>query len=309
MSVKSIEESTIVIGVLARDCANSFTNNIARVEELGRLFKDYHVVVYENDSIDSTKVLLQQWSTKNSHVIAICEDLKQVTIPKKSKHMVKPSKSIWRIQKMANFRNRVLAEVRERFSPDYFCFLDIDIESFSPVAVKESIENAPSDWGAICASGHLYFTNSNGSSFPANFQYDAYAFYPEGSEPENMGKRIVSHKWHLVSAWTAEELVRQYEYAPCLSAFNGLAIYKWEAIKNLQYKALQNKELQSIGASICEHMPFHRDIISNGYKVYITRHIEVVYFHKKATLLRLFNNWLNVKLAKLYRSLFFRRYI
>lgn len=308
MSAKNIKDSTLVIGILARDCADRLLNNIPRVEKLGNMFREYHVIVYENDSVDRTKEYLQQWAVNNTNVIAISEDLKQATIPPKTIHTPKPSKSVWRIQKMAGFRNRMLFEVKSRFSPDYFCFLDIDIESFTPSDIKAAIEQAPSDWGAICASGHLYYSRNDGTSYPANFQYDAYAFFPEGSQPENMGKWVVSHQCHLVSAWSAEELVRRNTFSSCRSAFNGLAIYKWDVIKDLRYRVMQNEALRERGAALCEHLPFHSDIISRGKKIYITSLIEVVYMHKKNTLLRRFNNWYDVILAKFYR-LFAKHYI
>lgn len=308
MSKGRVGDSTIVIGILARNCIKSLRNNISRVEDLGRLFKEYHIIIYENDSIDGTKECLRQWAEDNSNVVAICEDLNQVTIPKKSKYMPKPSKSEWRIERMAGFRNRVLEEVRQRFSPDYFCFIDIDVESFSPQSVVEAMRNAPKDWGALCASGHLYYTNDDGTDYPANFQYDAYAFYPKGCQPEMMGRKVISHKWHIISAWTAEELVRSQQYVSCRSAFNGLAVYKWEVIKDMRYKVMQNKELKECGAAMCEHLPFHSDIISRGYGVYITGMIEVVYMHKKSTMLRRFNNWFNVLLAKFYRMTSYNNY-
>lgn len=304
-----IGNSTLVIGILARDCISGLRSNIPRVEELGKKFREYHVIVYENDSTDGTKECIEQWARENTNVVAICEDLNQVTIPKKSRYAPKPSKSLWRIEKMAGFRNRVLQEVNSRFSPDYFCFIDIDIESFSPSSIVEAIEKAPEDWGALCASGHLYYSNPDGTDYPANFQYDAFAFYSEDSKPEKMGKFVVSHQWHLISAWTAEELVRSHQFSSCRSAFNGIAVYKWDVIKDLRYRTMQNKELEECGASICEHLPFHSDIISNGKKVYITGIMEVVYMHKKGTLLRRFNNWYDVLLAKLYRMLFKQRYL
>lgn len=295
-----ISNSTLMIGILARDCIVQLRNNIPRVEELGSMFRDYYVVVYENDSVDGTKERILQWANENTHVIAISEKLHQITIPPKNKQFVKPSKSLWRIQKMAGFRNRILEEVNKKFSPNFFCFIDIDIEYFIPSSVVDAIEKAPADWGAVCASGHLYYSKRNGSNIPSNFQYDAYAFFPEGSLPEKMGLRAVSHKWHLIAAWNAEKLVRQQEYSSCRSAFNGLAFYKWDVMKNLRYSAIQNEELKKHGLALCEHLSLHSGIINIGHKVYITNKMEVVYLHQKYTLLRRFNNWYNVLLSKLY---------
>ena len=63
--------------------------------------------------------------------------------------------------------------------------------------------------------------------------------------------------------------------------------------------------LKKLGGALCEHLSLHDGIISQGYKVYITQVIEVVYLHKNSTFLRRFNNCYNVLLAKLYRLLYF----
>lgn len=154
-----VSNKTLVIGVLARDCVFRLKNNIPLVEELGSMFRDYYVVVYENDSVDGTKECVQQWAKENAHVIAISEQLHQVTIPPKSQQNVKPTKSLWRIQKMAGFRNRILEEVHQSFSPDFFCFIDIDIASFIPSSVVEAIEKAPTDWG-LCVRAVICITQN-----------------------------------------------------------------------------------------------------------------------------------------------------
>jgi hypothetical protein len=48
------------------------------------------------------------------------------------------------------------------------------------------------------------------------------------------------------------------------SAFGGLAIYRKEAIVHGQYVGIN-----SLGGQICEHVPFHDDLISKGFRIFI----------------------------------------
>lgn len=299
----AIENLTIVFGILARDCKASLQCNMVRVEEIGRAFKDYHVVVYENDSKDGTAEMLQEWATQNEHVVAICETTHQTTIPKKSVKLPYPEKSVYRIRKMVRFRNRVLDEVRSRFEPDLFCFIDIDVEHFSAKDVIEAIRQVPDDWGALFASGHFLYRRPDGTDKVPHFQYDSYAFVPDGVDPMTTGKWVVSRKYHYVTSWYFNTLLRGRDYLPCRSAFNGIGIYRWEAIRDLKFDIMQTPELKNVSACFCEHVPFNGEIIKKGYKLYTTSKIEVTYYHKELTLLRRYKHWKKALKARLFLAL------
>ena len=288
----TIENKTIVLGLLARDCWKSLLRNIPRVEAIGQAFKDYHVIIYENDSKDGTAEELQAWAERNPHVVAICETTSQTTIPQKSKRSPYPLKSVHRIERMARFRNRVLDEVRSRFTPDFFCFIDIDIERFSPQTVIDAICHAPADWGGLFASGHFLFEKPDGTELMPSFQYDAYAFVPEGIDPMQTGDWIISSHFHKVTAWYFNHLVHSHEYLPCQSAFNGIGIYRWEAISDLSYRVMQTSELQNVDACFCEHVALNTAVSRKGYKLYVAQRMEVIYYHKRLTLIRRFDHWL-----------------
>ena len=287
----AIDKLTIVFGVLARDCKASLLRNMARVEEIGRAFRDYHVVVYENDSKDGTTEVLKEWAAQNDHVVAICETTNKTTIPKKNGRTPYPLKSVYRIEKMVRFRNRVLDEVRSRFEPDLFCFIDIDVESFQAAGVIDAISQAPQVWGALFASGHYLFRKADVTDKVPLFQYDSYAFVPEGVDPMKLGKWVVAHNYNDVISWYSDRLIEECDYVPCRSAFNGIGVYRWEAIRDLNFGIMQTPELKSLSACFCEHVPFNGEIIRKGYRLYATKKIEVTYYHKRLTLIRRFNHW------------------
>lgn len=293
-----MHEGTIAIGILARDCVESLRRNIPRVENLGNFFTDYNVLVYENDSKDGTTELLKEWAATNNHVTAICEQTQQTTIPTKSSSCPYPSKSVARISKMAGFRNRVLSEIKARLSPDYFVFIDIDIEGFSPNSIVEAIRNAPKDWGGLFANGHIYFANSDGSETPSPFQYDSYAFLSNNIDYRNTAGWIISKHFHDITAYVADKNLLKVSYLPCNSAFNGIGVYRWDAIENLIYTIEQTDQLNKVNACFCEHVPFNDAVKKNGYGLYVCRDMEVIYFHKNNTLIRRFTRWRQWLLVK-----------
>ena len=294
----ALKDQTIVIGLLARDCKESLLRNIPRVEAVGAAFGDYHVVVYENDSRDGTAEALQQWARNNPHVIAICETTRQDTIPQKTAQSPYPLKSVHRIERMARFRNRVLDEVRARFTPDIFCFIDIDVESFEVERVIEAIVRAPEDWGGLFASGRIAYTERDGSETRYPLQYDTFAYMPEGVNAMTTGRWIVSKNFHKVTSRLFGAALEQTPYLRCSSAFNGIGIYKWDAIRDLTYRTQQTDELKPLNVSFCEHIPLNADVARKGYSLYVVRDMEVTYMHKRNTLIRKFDRMLKTLQVK-----------
>jgi len=64
-------------------------------------------------------------------------------------------------------------------------------------------------------------------------------------------------------------------YTSIISAFGGIGIYKYDVIKNLKYRVLQNYE--NGNEAVCEHIPFNIEIIKAGHKNYIARDLYVLY--------------------------------
>jgi hypothetical protein len=60
-----------------------------------------------------------------------------------------------------------------------------------------------------------------------------------------------------------------------ISAFGGVGIYNYSAIKDLRYRTDLNPVDQQ--EAICEHIPFNQEIIKRGFKNYIARDFQVIY--------------------------------
>ena len=68
-----MRQRTVTICGICRDVAGGFPAVAARIERLGRMFRSYHGVFYENDSTDATPTVLRAWAGSNPAVRVFCE--------------------------------------------------------------------------------------------------------------------------------------------------------------------------------------------------------------------------------------------
>lgn len=256
----------ILIAILARDCNKALKKNIPLVEELRKHFSNSKVVVVENDSKDGTKETLEKWEKESNNVTLIIKDNGTITIPRVSTNCPHPANSLFRISKMAYYRNLYMEyakSLNENF--DYLIVIDIDVENFSINGIVESIKNAPENWGGLFANGYISY---NGI-FPHYF--DIYAYLPKCISNLSQKHDELYYYNRLLNKQLNKE-----KYIECNSAFGGLGIYKWQTIKDLSYKAIENNRSVRYEA-ICEHVPFNYAIIEKGFKNYICKRITVNY--------------------------------
>lgn len=282
----------LAIAILARDCANNLRDNIERIEVLRKKFRSSFVVVVENDSIDSTKDILNDWSLTSSHVYVLSENLKLDVIPNDLPLGINPSTSCKRIGRMVYCRNKYLTFIKEKkLQYDYLLVVDIDVEYFSVNGIIDGIINAPLNWGGIFANGYLQY------GFIRKYR-DSYAYFPYG-----MNKNDYSNsRYHLVKF--SRELTFKMlfnKYVKVVSAFGGIAVYKRKAIEKIEYvleRDLNSDEFEAL----CEHIPFNSKIINRGYCNYISSNMYVRY--KKTSIKTLASIILPTKLFLLIYDFF-----
>lgn len=261
-------EKSVLIAALARDCNKSVLRNIPKIEKLRKEFKESHVVIIENDSKDGTKETLKRWEEESIGVEAIMNDYGTVTIPEQSKDIKNPGTSMHRISKMAKYRNMYMDYARNAdFNIDYLIVIDIDIEDFSVEGTVRSINNAPDDWGALFANGNKIF-NERLKSF-----YDYFAYVPDGNKSLS-----IKYNDMFFQARKVRNLLRKNRFVKCISAFGGMAVYKWDYIKNLKYTTEDNTVCDSC-ETLCEHIPLNNSILKQGASNYIAADMEVSYGH------------------------------
>jgi len=254
------KEKRVVFSFLARNSAYHVPKMKNKMDALGKHFKDYQVLIFENDSSDGTRDLLKEWSRENSHVSLLdCCELGNCDCKldwKKATHDGVHSKS--RIEKMRTMREYVLQYVKKHFSNwDYSIVMDFDLGGsifkdgfLTSFAYDKSFD-------VIFASGLTTFP----CFFNFHMLYDAWAFLAEGDDLKNINKENIMKDFFYQNN-TLFDYPIQFDLKKAKSGFNGLAIYKISSIMNASYQ-------NSISKSNCEHIDFHLHMIDNGFsKIY-----------------------------------------
>lgn len=245
-----IKDKKIIIAALARNVEKTFPNSTNKAEMLGRGFKDYRIVIFENDSNDNTRNRIKEWSLSNPKVslMTCCDDgdcdcRLNVSHPKTTGAM-----SQSRIEKMAKFRNRYLQYVKENYPTyDYLLVYDFDIRG--GIYIDGYHATFSDEWDAVFARGIKPLPIMFGS---VSIVYDVIAFVEKGGSPI-VKKQLLSHFFKLQNLCNNKKIGSQP--IPVGSGFNGMAIYRMGAIlpPNVVYDH----------NTICEHVDFHQNIDSD----------------------------------------------
>lgn len=241
------KKSKINICALARDCAGSIVNNKAKIEELGSYFKDYKIIIFENDSSDNTRDLVKEWEKENSkvHLIKCVNNKECIFKNKKGYDYGQISKK--RILKMGYYREQYL-DIVKKSDFEYMLVIDIDLDltyfhnnSFLNILAKNT------NWDAVAINCRA---NVPGTMGFMTIPYDAIAFSLDKNiynELENVSKKMITNFLNLYKVYNSND-----EFVKVGSAFNGVCIYKTDSIRNSTY--LNNGEI------MCEHLIFHKNI-------------------------------------------------
>lgn len=281
---------SVIVGLLARDCKEAILRNKPRIERLCAFFEDYHIVVVENDSVDGTQQVLLDWAEEDENVM----------VDSFIDHSPRLSDSSYeRISHMAYLRNRLLDDIRNLSAPDLVIMMDVDIYDFNVEGLIEGITHAPDGWGALMANGRMMKPNGQ----YMDVQFDQYAYMACGEELGVMHYNIFTNRSLYKRGWKLNTEVQRCDYVPVNSAFGGMAVYRYEVIKELRYQAVKIDERHQ--KYFCEHAPFHLDIIHRGFKNYISRQMVVnngIVKPKPVTAFLLFNfPYMHAVLCDLYK--------
>jgi len=261
------EKSSLLICGVCKNVAAACENSIRNIEKLGSHFKDYHVIIYENNSTDATAQKFEAWAKSSSRVTFISETLAE--------------KPLCRTEKIANARNKVLKEVRKKKYDHYkyLVMVDLDFQSDWPIDEIVASTNLAFTWDCISANGIT----------KEGFYYDRLALrskeFPKGPE---LGD---SQFWQgLKTSWFK---LSESRWPEVYSAFGGLAIYKTDTIRKFSYSGTVTKDLKKyyqkiLGTkqiefqqncmtwqkpddttiAVCEHVTLHASMALKGYDTF-----------------------------------------
>ncbi|MCA0932645.1 hypothetical protein LCM02_09295 [Lutimonas saemankumensis] len=260
-----MKESSVVICSIVRNCESQLSRNIPKIETLRSKFKRSEVIVFENDSSDRTKELLEEWKETSMGVNVRCEDYNEKTIPKKDINGVNKFYSEYRISKMVRFRNKYmsfLADHQEEF--DFVIVIDLDIQDFEINGIAHSF-GLSDIWDVVCANGYSY------SKFLKRRFHDTYALVEYGKENLAQNEREINSnrkKWSF--------LKKGIPLIPVYSAYGGLTIYNYDILKKKEYYILENDD-PSVEVK-CEHVSLHTSLHEAGAnRIFINPNMIVLY--------------------------------
>jgi len=273
---KRMTSLRIAVCALARDCGPQLNRIIPMVERIRGAFKESYVIVVENDSIDNTKAILQQWAASDSNVTILSEDTHSKTILDSGEDISNPFFSTHRIGKMAAYRNKYLDQLEaQHLDIDYLLIVDVDIHEIVLEGIAHSFGQTI-DWDMVSSNG--LFPLDLKHFYKGYRYYDGYALREFG-DTNPQSKEMAFFHQKLYSGLTPGMPMLHVA-----SAFNGLAIYKWEAVKGLRYHCDPNDD-EEIKA-VCEHINLHRQMAERGHdKIYINP-AQIVYYDRYSNLLR-----------------------
>ena len=264
-------ESSIVICVLCRNISDSFKLSTQRLEAIGDMFKEYKIVVFENDSEDDSRALLINWGKTNDSVVMLncCTDTTTCT-PEELQCRLNFSKgydmgvfSNQRMHMMSMFRNKYLNYVKTHLNHfDFMMVFDFDLKgAISKEGIYHSI-GSRDNWDAVFANGFMFFPPLS----RIKFVYDAVAFVEKNTDISNSEvKRFFPlQKLYQINSYIYNN---KDSFVPVDSAFNGLALYRVPSILNANYTVLPNPYN-------CEHIGLHAEMKENGYnQTFINKHL------------------------------------
>ncbi len=195
-------------------------NNIGFI---GELFDDFHIIIYYDESDDNTLVKLNEY-------YEYYQSKMTVLIGKE------PLTNI-RTQNIANARNGILTKIKEFNNDDfqYFIMMDMDevcSSKFNKNALDTYLQyertNNPLSWDALSFNRIIYYDLWALSIDPYGFSCNHY---------ENTHK-VKNQMIHFLKEELGKVILKNPNTGllPCISAFNGFAIYRKDQFINIKYE-------------------------------------------------------------------------
>lgn len=245
--MKSIDKSNILVCGTARNVSSKLGPFLRVMDKCLNGFESIEYLICESFSTDDTKKVLSEISSKRANFnfftdSDISENENRRTV------------------RIASARNQLLNYVNTH-GEKYDFIMMADLDGVNRDLRRQAIEScwAMNDWDMVSASQPLRY-------------YDIWALRAKGwvegdwwDEFQRLSATISKKRAYRITLTSKMRSIRRSS-DPILvqSAFGGLAIYTREAFIAGSYQGLD-----SSGGEICEHVLFHNDLITKGYKLYI----------------------------------------
>lgn len=259
--LKKVASQRLIFVGCARNCAEKLVATINVLKQIGTLFSDYRIVVFENDSTDQTLNILNEAAGRDLRLMVLTDKNVDAKLPE-------------RTERLAHARNTLTRFVLDHYGNfDYLSWADMDGIVDNTFSIEGFLTNfgITEVWDAV-----FPVTNS--------FYYDIWALrhktlcaddYHEAIKncDASLGNELIV-TYHAFLRQT--RLQNLPNWLRVDSAFGGMAIYKMETVGQASYLGFEH------GNPICEHVPFNLKLTNLGKRLYINPEFVVSYPEHKA---------------------------
>ena len=238
-----------------KNCGPYLQKVFKNIEIIGQIFEDYKIIMAYDHSNDNSLHFLQQYQTQSNKMIL---------------HINTEPLSNFRVYNITKARNKCLETIRTQFSDfEYFIMIDCDDVCAKPIKLEYLLYylTINTEWDALTFNKQPYYDLWALSKYPYSFSCMHFSNW----------KQWGTFIEQIIANTPPKTLI------PCLSAFNGFAIYKTNKFINCYYDGkprldllpkhllLKNEKIAGTiylqgkaGLVDCEHRSFHLMAINNN---------------------------------------------
>jgi hypothetical protein len=207
-----------VICGTVKNCEPYLAKVFQNIEQLGKLFDDYAIVVYCDKSNDKSYNALNEYRKRNPRLIFYYNETPV---------------SRFRTHRLAHARNECIKVIRNCFS-DYPYFIMMDFDDVCSQSVKIDV-----------LQKYLHEDTWDALSFNKDPYYDIWAlsihpFAVSFQHLENRDNLVI-----VMQKYISDILKSSTNLVSCMSAFNGFAIYRTSKFLNCHYDGTLRLDLLS----------------------------------------------------------------
>lgn len=231
----------VLIMGCARDAEPALEANLTRLDEIRRFFNFSSVFLFENDSKDNSKEILDNYAKTHYNTIFSSEKLNTNKLS---------DQSIERRVNMAYVRNKYLEHAKKKYKNGYkldlIIVLDLDIiGGYSYTGLLNSLSYLNKH--TCIGSNSIYYQDKT------RLFYDSWAYLDSNNKSEEEKNLMCFHR--------GEPLVEVD------SVFGGLMVYSASILEhNIKYEHWS-----------CDHVTLHKQLKDLGYKIYLNPSQIVLY--------------------------------
>lgn len=193
-----------------KNCENYLERVFKNIKKITKLFSNYYIIIYYDDSSDNTlSKLIKYKKYFNLHI-----------------HHNKKYFSEYRTHRLSHGRNYCLKIINKYFSSyKYFIMMDFDNVCSDNINISVLKKQLDTDyaWDAISFNKKKYYDLWGLSLRPYIFSYIHF------NKPYEILHKMGIYISNKLNSLNANELL------PCFSAFNGFSIYKTQVFKECSY--------------------------------------------------------------------------